>query len=139
MIMTHKEFRLRAIKKVIYHAWVFRYLFMDNKMNDCLLYLVLLKYGLKQLEPSKPRQPQRHPICSKLCSHDLNTWGTCIVLFLDRLFQRAPYFHSSRYVDNMDHSRECTLALYNNLMTHFLSSHMYKRRKFVNKSSPCIA
>ena len=47
MIMTHKEFRLRAIKKVICHAWVFRYLVMDNKMNECLLYLVLLKYGLK--------------------------------------------------------------------------------------------
>ena len=47
MIMTQKEFRSRAIKKVMCHAWVFRYLFMDNKMNDCLLYLVPLKYGLK--------------------------------------------------------------------------------------------
>ena len=39
----------------------------------------------------------------------------------------------------MDHVRICIFALYNNLMTHFLSYYMYERRKFVYKSSPYIA
>lgn len=61
----------------------------------------------------------------KSCSHDLSTWDTCIVFFFGRLFWRVPNFHSSRYVDKMDHSRNCIFAQYNNLMTHFLSFHMW--------------
>lgn len=75
----------------------------------------------------------------KSCSHDLSTWDTCIVFFFGRLFWRVPNFHSSWYVDKMDHSRNCIFSQYNNLMTHFLSFHMYERHKFVFKSSVCIA